>query len=702
MVFLSLFRNETIDELLNQLAISKTGEFAYCIPIEELTTEDIVYWQCVVEHIKRVDENGDDEFDRFHEAICELSVFIEYLTKFIEHSNEIRTADPDSFEADESQYKLLLLIEILMKFDLGDEVGRQNLQAFLTRTLLTQTLNQTVIQRLVQCIEEMIPDLNDRTQYCSELMRQIIEPIAVVDICDVSVTERLATITDERIKDRLNQLKLHIIELQEREIDASDENELDGISDELHEYRQMFANILKANASMHPDQSHTSTASTITAKKLSKDWTIHCLDIFFYTMCSPKTDRMTPNVRELYESFIQRHMRSKCMETRNRALRCGAVCGMLNERLVDDIYNRLYQQILRHNDAIIWESSITGLFELLDRYGLDRFASPDVSINGVIEENNNLVMNLMMVLLHNCNITKIRLAIIIGLCRLVLSDRNQQPDIVVQLLLRFFDQSTEPEISQVLSVFMNTLCQFKRQACLKEALVPTVMFILNEGGSYESPAVIIDFIINTAVQENHRKELHTDIARTFLQTMLANVDDKNVLKLFSDPLPNLGIDSSDLVRNELKELAERLLDEPIHNKLIEVKIKKFIKQLFDSNHNSSQSHHSEQSHLSPPLEQSQFSPPLEQVQHSPPVERSPQPGPSGITAQNQSPRPGPSRRATQRQRDTLFDSSYDKEPSQPLEQEQSPIEPSPQPGPSGIPTQHQRESWDTSFNDSPY
>lgn len=645
-------RNDTVDNLLDQLPISKTGEFAFCIPTEELTMENIVFWQCLCEHIKRIDENGDDEDDRFHDAICELSVFIDYLTTFIDHCNQVATTvDPGSWDVEENQYKLLLLVEILMKFDLGDEIGRQHLKAFLTNVLTTQTLNKTIIEKLIQCIEVVIPDLNDRTQYCSDLIRQIIEPNALVDICDASVTELLADVRDARTKDKLNQLKIHIIELQERERDADNENDLDDITQELHECREQFANLLQANTSLNQNQSDTSITSTLNPKKLSTDWIIHCLDIFFYTMCSAKTKRMTPNLRELYDGFIQRHMRSKCMDTRNRALRCGIVSAMLNDRLAGDIYDKLYKQMLHHHNVIVWESSITGLFELLDKYGPDTFASPDVSIDGVFEEDNNPVMELMIMLLDTCEILKILVATIKGLCRLVLSGRNKKSDVVVKLLLRFFDQTTEPEISQVLSVFMNTLFERKRQACLQEALLPTVLHILNDGGQFETPVSVIEFIINATAQENNRKEMHTEIARTFLNHMLENVDDKITLKLFSDPLPNLGIDSSDLVRNELKELAQRLLDEPIHNKLIEAKIKKFIKLLVDSSHNSSdQSHQSlqtEQSNGSPQPEQSQLSPELEvslqsgpsglstathqqQSQHIPPIEESPQPGPSGL------------------------------------------------------------------------
>lgn len=108
---------------MDQLPIRKNGDSAHTIPIGDLTVENIVYWMCLIEYVQKVDADPNDEDDRIHDVICELNVYIAYLLEFI-NSIELPTDSTESWEVEENEFKLLLLLDILMSFDLGDEVGR--------------------------------------------------------------------------------------------------------------------------------------------------------------------------------------------------------------------------------------------------------------------------------------------------------------------------------------------------------------------------------------------------------------------------------------------------------------------------------------------------------------------------------------------------------------------------------------------------
>lgn len=61
------------------------------------------------------------------------------------------------------------------------------------------------------------------------------------------------------------------------------------------------------------------------------------------------------------------------MILRDWALKCGTSFSMLYEQLAKDVYNELNVQFYRHQSQRIWTTSISALFELIDRFGFDYF-----------------------------------------------------------------------------------------------------------------------------------------------------------------------------------------------------------------------------------------------------------------------------------------------------------------------------------------
>lgn len=358
--------------MLDQLPLSTSGEFITCIPFEKLTVELAVFWLAIVEFIQQIDTNEDDE-DQLQHVICELSTFCDYLSKYISYIKDAATEDSDSWSAQENQYKLHILIEILMKFDLGDEIGRQNLNSFVSKVLSTQILGENVVQKLVNCVENLIPDSNARLQYFIDIIRSIIEPSSSIDVSDPSITILFDSIKDPEINVKISQLKLRLMELREQEIEytrTKDYGNVEKVTEDLAACNEELINTLNAYTST---DSHTeinnSVLTSLNSKKVSRELILHCLEICFFTVCSKCTISLTPNMFKLYGDFVQRHLKSQHMEIRDRALKCGIAFSMLYQPLAKEVHEELYQQFVRHHQPRLWTTAVNGICEMFDRYG---------------------------------------------------------------------------------------------------------------------------------------------------------------------------------------------------------------------------------------------------------------------------------------------------------------------------------------------
>lgn len=130
------------------------------MPHEKLNLETAFYWQCLAEYLQN---ESAEELDNI---IPELSIFCAYVESYCQS----RKTEMDKFEAMEFQYILLSLLEILHLYDLGDEIGRSNLQNLLLHLLKNYTLDEKVVEVIIKCSENLITDQNSRHQVRTELV----------------------------------------------------------------------------------------------------------------------------------------------------------------------------------------------------------------------------------------------------------------------------------------------------------------------------------------------------------------------------------------------------------------------------------------------------------------------------------------------------------------------------------------------------
>ena len=158
-------------------------------------------------------------------------------------------------------------------------------------------------------------------------------------------------------------------------------------------------------------------------------------------------------------------MASNQIAIRDWALRCGAACSILYESISKDVFDELYLQFFKNHNIRIWETSITCIFELLERYGIDSFVVKEQQekvkrtagrqlyntlefIDAEEESSANAagqgvgVIHLLSHFLDTCDDVCIMIALVTGFCKLILRGFITNHEIMEKLLLRYFNPGT--------------------------------------------------------------------------------------------------------------------------------------------------------------------------------------------------------------------------------------------------------------------
>lgn len=110
------------------------------------------------------------------------------------------------------------LIEILLTFDYGDEIGRQHLRTLAIHLLTTNPCNESIIKSLINICEKLIPNSDDRLQVYVDVIRSLVDQDLLekqLNFADPNVIESLEN--DPNLKVQVSSLKLKLFELEEEE-----------------------------------------------------------------------------------------------------------------------------------------------------------------------------------------------------------------------------------------------------------------------------------------------------------------------------------------------------------------------------------------------------------------------------------------------------------------------------------------------------
>ncbi|XP_017125626.2 condensin complex subunit 3 isoform X1 [Drosophila elegans] len=586
-----IFEQTDHQKLVDQLPLSDDCELHRCIPHELLTVELLIYWQCLSEFLET-------EQPEMESVLPELSVFCNYVDKFC----QFQKPDMDKFAQVEFQNMLLSLVEILQSYDLGDEIGRGNMRQLIAALLKDCLLDHKIVCVLVRCMEQLITDLNDRMQFFIEIIYELCELNTKQNelIHDRSLINKLLDDLDTPLKMKISSLKVRILEMEEQEDNFVRQKEYiraQSVNDEktavTEEYTELIRPVLERNGVLEK----------AARPKLSKqERVLKGLYICYYMTASPHVHKLTPSLCQLYKDFICRYLACAEVDIFEWAIKCGTTYSMFYEAYSKEVFEVVLDQYCNNNIVRLCETAANCILELLDHYGVDYFndlnqAGGNVSKtkrrqlytmqeiydddDGSMSQNNEQNSDIIVVMGHYMERVQnknVGVAIARGLCRLVLRGHlDDRPEVLEQLLKRYFNPNTEAIISQVLGMFFEELRRLNKQCLLQPCFLPTVWTIMN--CSIDSPLNGVQpenftkFFFEMTVQENSTPQtnIHNKLAISFLQYIQNYFTErKEMCRLLAKELTRLSINvfNGPEIKAEMLDLADKLIANELEPRMI--------------------------------------------------------------------------------------------------------------------------------------
>ena len=138
------------------------------IPIDKITCENVLFWRCVAEHLKR--ENRAEELE---DIIPELSQFCAFIREFI---SVISSKQLELWERTMNQFIICQLFEIVKIYDLADECGRENLRSLMLDMLMSEYCSDKIVHCIVDYMDEVIPNVERRLSALAEVISELRRP----------------------------------------------------------------------------------------------------------------------------------------------------------------------------------------------------------------------------------------------------------------------------------------------------------------------------------------------------------------------------------------------------------------------------------------------------------------------------------------------------------------------------------------------
>lgn len=130
----------------------------------------------------------------------------------------------------QNQCQLSVLVEILLTFDLADEVGRQKLKKFIPDIFArtnTVPVASSIVVKLMDSIGRILDDQDAGLTFVMDMLLSIIVPKTdrLIDFVDPTIVEIVNGIKDKSLILKASQLKLVMLELRDKEECANKNND---------------------------------------------------------------------------------------------------------------------------------------------------------------------------------------------------------------------------------------------------------------------------------------------------------------------------------------------------------------------------------------------------------------------------------------------------------------------------------------------
>lgn len=315
LVLAEIFKRQPIDELIAALpCYDEADELGRCVTVERLTVESSLYWLCLIEHLS-VGADSDEEGSSLDRILPEMTTFCTYMQRYLERAN---SQPMDKWQKLEHHFVLLTLCEIINTFDLSDELGRCNMRRLLCDILALEEFDETIVAKIVLCLERVVPDTDQRLQLVAEIVRGVLDTgSAALDLSSAAVVELLGR--NSNLNFKVSSMKLRIMDLEEQERDSIQQKEYgraEKLRDEVNECNEQLAALvahhLKEDASGSAAGGSAGSANgggdaggatevIPKSRRVNNNQITRCIQMAYYVVRSDSVRTLNPSIVQVFK-----------------------------------------------------------------------------------------------------------------------------------------------------------------------------------------------------------------------------------------------------------------------------------------------------------------------------------------------------------------------------------------------------------------
>jgi len=400
-----LFMDTPYRELVNSFQYLDTDKL---IPYEKLTPETAMYWRVLAEFF--AEQNGPGAEEYLETILPELTPFCQYVRRYVLDLEKVDEDGNWEFVAKE-------LISMTTIYDLGDEVGRQNLCRLVKDLLTSSKTPVTFIPTLVTVFTKVEKNTQSRIDQVAEIISELKDPMvadtvpsdgASPEYHSAPETPLQSPAQDEELI-RAKQLQIAKLRVEMNMLrDQLDEavtgqnflvaQQIKAKMDQLEEDQAKLEDQLSAAKAVGaaPPQSAATAEATpaVTAAQLDLSdsspvfdnpaVTLKCLRLLVATLQDPSITQLNSTLHTLLEEFVTVSVQSELPSIRKEAITALTCCCL---RSIENARQHMLLLLqAAHIDVHeVRIAAIIGVVDLLMKHGMSSFITieePNLDLSG--------------------------------------------------------------------------------------------------------------------------------------------------------------------------------------------------------------------------------------------------------------------------------------------------------------------------------
>ncbi|XP_023023077.2 chromosome associated protein G [Leptinotarsa decemlineata] len=549
-----IFKDRPLKELTGMLGLDDKK----LIPLDNLDWETVSYWRIYVQYLSQ-NEEFDVELD---EAIPELIYFCNYIKRYYTNNPKEVTA----YEFLEHQFILKQLFLITKTFDFAEVTNRKCLNTLVTNILENAVLMSDTIEVIVSTLECSIPNFEKRTQFVSEIISEILYPMES-EKCQEAEQEKTYKISQLTVK--LNLLKEDL----DKAIREQKFVEAERIKNEMTQITAELTDLKNVEVAQQQRQ---------VQKRTDLLTTIKCLDIASAMLLCPKVIHLTSSMKALKEDFIQELLMSDNDSVRVKALRCYALCCIIDKPTSRNGIHLFSTPIFAYQNGDECDTQtllvcIGAVVDLLRIYGSQLMAAPEnEDLSESMQERQQAIFaggtSLSDVLqglvdLMDDEQYEIQEKACLGLCQLILSGRILSPSLICRLVLKWCNPATDGEANRLKQIIGCVLEKVPLMTEITEQLIEAVLMTVKS--IFAAPRIspladinvenIAKFMIALCKTSPDAVHIHSNLATSICNEII-NKSRSKMNTTFSKMLLMLDLPENKITIDELLSQCDEIRD----------------------------------------------------------------------------------------------------------------------------------------------